>query len=158
MALGWLAFAASLWGIARAVELRADRRLGALTTQVRRLETAAAAAVAAQARLQRTQEERQQLTAPAGVESPLAVLVRLGERLPADVVLQELGWDGDGWRLQGSARNAETVLPRLSAAGFADVRSLAPTTRFVEGGRQRSSFTVGFRTPPVATPSAGRDR
>lgn len=141
-----VAATACVWalGAARARELAATRAL------VTRLETESAPARAANARLQRALAEEEALQADAAhrreAGAPARVLARLGTLLPADAFVQRLEWDGTAWRIDGSAVDAAALVPRLDAdPAFEAVRTLAPSTRFLENGRPRSSFSIGFR-------------
>ena len=61
--------------------------------------------------------------------------------------VQRLDWDGTVWRIEGSAANAPAIVPMLdSDALFSDVRIVAATTRFLDMGRQRESFSISFQT------------
>ncbi|WP_353265724.1 PilN domain-containing protein [Gemmatimonas sp.] len=130
-----------LWGVDRWRErtlVRAQRERGAR-------ETSARPALDAEARRQQALAERQLVSADTGVRTS-DVLAALGDRLPADVFVQRAEWDGTEWRIDGSARNAATLVPLLSSiVGISNVRALAPSTRFLDGGQQRSSFSIGFR-------------
>lgn len=127
-------------------------RTSALATQ---LETQARDARAAQQRWQQALQEAQRLEESArmdaSADAPLRLLARISRLLPPDVVVQRLEWDGEAWRLDGSATDAAALVPRLDADPvLADVRLLAPSARYVENGRVRSSFAIGFRTSAFA--------
>ena len=121
------------------------RVLEALTQDAARLATASQPALEARLRLERARDEHRLLsTAPS--TDPGEVLALLGELLPADVVVQRAEWDGLQWRIDGSAADAAALIPRLDGhPRLADVRALAPSTRYLDGGRQRSSFSIGLR-------------
>jgi hypothetical protein len=77
---------------------------------------------------------------------PLAVVAALSRTLPADAFVERLAWDGNEWRLDGSANQAASVVPHLdSAHRFTDVRVLSASTRFRDGARTRESFSVAFK-------------
>jgi hypothetical protein len=121
------------------------RVLEALTQDAATLATASQPALEARLRLERARDEHRLLsTAPS--TDPGEVLALLGELLPADVVVQRAEWDGLQWRIDGSAADAAALIPRLDGhPRLADVRALAPSTRYLDGGRQRSSFSIGLR-------------
>ena len=132
-----LAWSADRW---RARELMvADAELARLTRD-------AAPAQAAALRLSRAREEIG-LLRPAARASVAAVLARLGAVLPRDAFVQRLDWDGSVWTIDGSAANAPAIVPLLDGdAMFSDVRIIAATTRFIDLGKQRESFSISFRT------------
>lgn len=110
------------------------------------LERIAQGALDADGRRQRAAAERQLLTRPENGHHVSAMLALLGEQLPPDVFVQRAEWDGRGWRLDGSARDAAALVPLLSGLpGVRDVRSLAPSTRFLDGGQPRSSFSIALQ-------------
>lgn len=118
------------------------------------------AALAARDRLARAEREAALIANATGAtsrrESPSAVLVRLGALIPSSAFVQRLEWDGQQWRIDGSATDAAALVPRLDGDGHFDgVRSLAPSTRFLDGGAQRSSFSIGFtvRRDSTASPA-----
>jgi hypothetical protein len=140
-ALAMLAGAFFLWS--------ADQWRARTLTAMRSLRDAsegnARAALDADARRQRATRERVLLNEAATSPQLSAMLATLGETLPADVFVQRAEWDGTRWRLDGSARDAAPLVPLLAGIpGVQDVRSLAPSTRFLDGGQQRSSFSIGF--------------
>ncbi|MBY0492250.1 MAG: PilN domain-containing protein, partial [Gemmatimonadaceae bacterium] len=109
----------------------------------------AAGALAAQARLLRADRESallQRANADAAHPgAPSLVIARLGALLPPSAFVQHLEWDGRQWKIDGSAIDAAGLVPRLDAVPvFEQVRSLAPSTRFLDGGTPRSSFSIGF--------------
>lgn len=86
---------------------------------------------------------------------PLAIVATLSRALPADAFVERLAWDGNEWRLDGSANQAASVVPHLdSARRFTDVRVLSASTRFRDGARMRESFSVAFKVKGDS--SAGR--
>ncbi len=153
-ALLCVASAALLWSANR----WRDRTLASLTQQAEVLEVRTAPARQAQRRLSRALTERVLLaaadsTATAGAD-PATVLARLGALLPADAFVQRLEFDGVSWRIDGSASNAPRIVPLLDAdVHLQDVRILAASTRFLDGGRQRESFSIAFRTRIAPTPA-----
>jgi hypothetical protein len=143
------ALAFCLWG----VDQWRERALVRARQERGTREASARSALDAEARRQQALAERQLVSADTGVRTS-DVLAALGDRLPADVFVQRAEWDGTEWRIDGSARNAATLVPLLSSiAGISNVRALAPSTRFLDGGQQRSSFSIGFRMAS-ATPVA----
>lgn len=130
----------ALWSLAN----RRERQLDAATREAARLESEAAPALDAMARLELAREETRRLTLPADA-SPSEIIAVLGDLLPSDVFVQRVEWDGAGWKMDGSATDAAALIPRLDAHPMLrNVRMLAPSNRFVDGGRQRSSFSIGF--------------
>lgn len=129
--LGW---AFDRWRARTLVE--ADRVLADLTR-------AAAPAQRASARVRSGMAELSMISAYA--PAPSAVLARIGELLPRDAFVQRLEWDGTTWRIDGSANDAPALIPLLDGDTlFANVRSAAATSRFVDMGRQRESFSIAF--------------
>lgn len=127
-----------------------DRTLRALEQQAAALARAAEPAESARARLARAQAELMWLEADARqtTRGASAVLTQVGERLPRDAFVQRAEWDGSAWRLDGSARDAAVLVPRLDADPLLrNVRSLAPSTRFLDNGQPRNSFSIGFTLP-----------
>lgn len=145
--------------LAWALSFRQARTIAALETEQARLETLSHAPRAAQSRLMSALQEQGILDESAretdAHTSLPAALARLGAIVPGDAFVQRLEWNGQRWRIDGSASDASRLLPLLDAdSAIADVQSLAPSTRFMDGGRPRSSFSIGFRmsgTPVVAT-------
>lgn len=147
---------AALLALGWAANHRQTRTLIALEAEQTRLEAAVAPPRAAQQRLFRAIDERRILDASAlaahAADAPMAILARLGTLIPEDAFVQRLEWDGTRWRLDGSAINASRLVPLLDAdAVVDDVQSLAPSTRFLDAGRARSSFAIGFRVAGDAT-------
>jgi hypothetical protein len=139
-----------------------ERTVLALEQQVRTLSGAAAASRQALARLERAATERTLLasadSATRSGTSAAQILARLGALLPADAFVQRLEWDGTAWRIDGSATDAPRIVPLLdSDARFTDVRAVAASTRFLDAGKQRESFSIAFRTrAPGRSSNAGR--
>jgi hypothetical protein len=137
------------------VDARQARLHSTLTETVVAQDRLTQDAQAAVRRVERARDELRRLDEPAGHLSPLPVLSRLGTLLPRDVTIDALEWDGATWQLQGTASDATALLPLLTGDPlFTDVRALAPSTRFLEGGRQRTAFRIGFQVTP--TPSSAR--
>ncbi len=137
-----------------------ERTLIAAQDAMRAATADATAALAARDRLERAAREMALIGGAANgksaSDSPSAVLVRLGALIPSNAFVQRLEWDGQQWRIDGSATDAAALVPRLDSDGhFEGVRSLAPSTRFLDGGAQRSSFSIGFtvRGDSVAGPA-----
>jgi hypothetical protein len=127
------------------------RSLASLEARERALLTTLEPARAARARLERAQLELAQLgslaQAAGTATAPLPLLAALGELLPDDAVVDRLAWDGVTWRLDGSARDAAALVPRLAAdPRLREVRSAAPSQQFSEGGVVRRSFAITLRT------------
>jgi Tfp pilus assembly protein PilN len=139
-ALALLAWSANHWR---------DAELATLRAQATALNERAAPALFATTRVSRAREEltvlaasERQRTAP---DAPLHVLAQLSRVLPRDAFVQRLDWDGEQWRVDGTADDAPRLVPLLDAdAHFRDVRIAAPSQRFRDAGRQRASFAIGF--------------
>jgi hypothetical protein len=59
------------------------------------------------------------------------------------------------WRIDGSALDAPRIVPLLdSSPAFDDVRIVAASTRFLDRGQQRESFSIAFRTRSPSTVTA----
>lgn len=126
-------------------------QLAAVRERVDALSAQAAAAEAASSRLQSSAAEVRALqvarTQQESADAPLRVLAALTRVLPRDVVVQRMEWDGEQWRVEGTTDKAPRLVPLLDAdAFFRDVRTLAPSQRFLDIGRQRETFTIGFHT------------
>lgn len=135
-----------LWALGR----HRERQLAAAEVAMQSAETEAAGALAAQARLMRSQRESAELDAAnARARSPgvpSQVIATLGRLMPPTAFVQHLEWDGRQWKIEGSAVDAAALVPRLDAVPtFEQVRSLAPSTRFLDGGTTRGSFSIGFQ-------------
>jgi hypothetical protein len=149
--------AAAVVLLAWSVDRWRERQLLALQREAAALEQTTAGARAAQERLVRAQGELVAIAAAdsstARADTPPAVLARLGALLPRDAFIQRLEWNGSDWRIDGSATDAAALVPLLDAdAQFVGVRAAAPSTRYLENGRTRSSFSIVFQTvgePPV---------
>lgn len=122
------------------------------TAQVAALEQVAAPALAAQQRLVTASDEQARIAEDGATSAHTpALLARLGALLPRDAWVQRLEWDGREWRMEGSAVDVASLVPRLAAdSTLLDVRTLAPSTRFLDNGRARGSFTIGFRERSTA--------
>ena len=80
-------------------------------------------------------------------DAALVVMAQLSAALPSDALVQRLTFDGQQWRVEGTADKAPRLIPLLDGnAHFRDVRLASPTQRFVDAGRQRESFAITFRT------------
>ena len=141
---------ASVLVLAWSADRRRDAELAALEASAELLAARAGPAARADARRARAQAElalladaEQRAVAP---DAPLSVLAHLGRLLPRDVVVQRLEWNGQQWRLEGTADNAPRLVPLLDGdARFRDVRIAAASQRFLDVGRQRESFAISFR-------------
>lgn len=134
---GGLAWSADRWHAHQLT--RADAELARLTNSAAPAQTSAL-------RLQRARAELD-LLKPQTSASAADVLARLGAVLPRDAFVQRLDWDGSVWRIDGSAANAPAIVPVLDGdAMFSDVRIVSATTRFMDMGRQRESFSISFQT------------
>ena len=149
--------AAALMLLAWSVDRWRERQLLALQREAATVEQTTAGARAAHERLMSAQGELAAIAAADGraarADTPPAVLARLGALLPRDAFIQRLEWNGTEWRIDGSATDAAALVPLLDAdAQFVGVRAAAPSTRYLENGRTRSSFSIVFQTvgaPPV---------
>ncbi len=136
------------------------RERDALVQRVAQLRGDASGAQASAARLASARIEQRLL---ASTDSALAadvraeaVLARLSTLLPSDAFVQRLEWDGSSWRLDGSADDAPRIVPLLDAdAHFANVRIVAASTRFLDAGRQRESFSIAFDVRAIAGGARG---
>ena len=156
----WVRSVAALLLAAVALGLAADRwrgrQLDAADQRLRELTVAAEPAVRAEARLSQARRERALLSAAQQVE-PAVVLERLGALLPSDAFIQRLEWDGSVWRIDGSATSAPRIVPLLDAdPRLSDVRIIGASTRFMDAGRQRESFSISFRSAMPGEPRAAR--
>ena len=141
---------ASVVVLALAAEHRRDAQLDALRARIAQLETSSAPGARATGRVVQANAEAAVVSDARAVaarpDAPLRVLAQLTRVLPTDVVVQKIDWDGTQWRVEGTADKAPRLVPLLdSDAHFRDVRMLTPSTRFLDIGRQRETFTIGFR-------------
>lgn len=139
------ALVAMLWSL----DHRREAQLSAWRARVSELETQAAPAVLAEERSTRAQTELSLLadaaSARTGPDAPLVVLGHLSRVLPRDVFVQRLEWNGQLWRVEGTADNAPRLVPLLDGdPTFRDVRIAAPSQRFLDVGRPRESFAISF--------------
>ena len=143
--------AAALVLLAWSVDRWRERQLVALQREAQSLELATTSTRAALERLGRAESEQAAIAVAdrraARPDAPSAVLARLGALLPRDAFMQRLEWNGSEWRIDGSANDAAVLVPLLDAdAQFVGVRAAAPSTRYLENGRSRSSFSIVFQT------------
>ncbi|WP_373057723.1 PilN domain-containing protein [Gemmatimonas sp.] len=136
-----------------------ERQLIALQREAQSLELATTGARAAQERLGRAEREQSAIAEgdrlAARPDAPAVVLARLGTLLPRDAFMQRLEWNGTEWRIDGSANDAAVLVPLLDAdVQFVGVRAAASSTRYLENGRSRSSFSIVFQT--AGEPAAAR--
>jgi hypothetical protein len=76
---------------------------------------------------------------------PVAVLGAISRRLPHDAVVMSLRADGDEWQIDGTARDAASILPALDADPMLEnVRFLSASSRFNEGSRTYETFAIGL--------------
>jgi hypothetical protein len=148
--------AAALCGLAAGLALAAadrqrERRAIALERAIRAELPRAAAAESLRARLAAFDEAaRTGAEVAARRVDPLAVLGALGERLPDGAAITALRMEGDAWTVDGTARDAAALVPRLAGdARLAEVRALAPSTRYVERGTPTETFSIAFRAAGV---------
>ncbi len=145
-ALSTLALAAALAAFGVSLDRWRARELAVTDSALQEMDTLAAPARLASARLETARGELALLASASG-GSPAKVLARLGELLPSDAFVQGLEWNGETWQINGSAQNAPSVVPLLDADPmFSDVRIVAASSRFLDAGRQRESFSISFRT------------
>jgi hypothetical protein len=154
--------ACALVALTAGVERQRARELAALEARERTLVEALEPARIAQARADRARQELDALDALAAAAeaptAPLRVLATLGEALPPEAFLQRLEWDGQTWRLDGSARDAAVLVPRLAAhPGFREVRTVAPSQQFMDNGVARRSFAITLRTVDRARTAGAAD-
>ncbi|MGQ0766875.1 MAG: hypothetical protein ACT4OZ_14600 [Gemmatimonadota bacterium] len=124
-----------------------SRTLLALTAEAETLTNDTEPAMRARQRLDALVQEWT-LLAAAGARrnDPAATLAALGHVLPEDAVVLSATATGSQWRIEGTASNAAAVVPLLDRAGtFRDVRSIGASSRFVDRGRPRETFTISFR-------------
>ena len=136
-----------------------NRQLTALQQRAAELSERARPAMLAETRVSRARAELALLTEAetrqGAPDSPLAVMAQLTRVLPRDAFVQRLEFDGQQWRVDGTADNAPRLVPLLDGnAQFRDVRIAAPSQRFVDLGRPRESFAISFR---MRSASGGAD-
>ncbi len=152
--------AAALVLLAWSVDRWRERQLLALQQEAQTLEQSTASARAAQQRLLRARDEQTSIDAAERravlADAPPAVLARLGALLPRDAFIQRLEWNGTEWRIDGSANDAAALVPLLDAdAQLVGVRAAAPSMRYLENGRSRSSFSIVFQTAGASAATRG---
>jgi len=129
---------------------RRDAEHASMTARAAILAQQAEPALRAEARRNRARDELALLAdaqarqhAP---DAPLVVLAHVGRVLPRDAFVQRLEWDGQQWRMEGTADNAPRLVPLLDGdQHFRDVRIAAASQRFLDAGRPRESFAITFR-------------
>jgi hypothetical protein len=139
---------------------RCERQLAATRAEIAEATRDAAPALAAAERLRRATAEHDAIAASAvtvaRANNPVRVLARLGAVLPSGAFVQHLEWDGTSWRIDGSATDAAQLVPRLDADPEIErVQVLAPSTRFLDSGTPRSSFSIGFQVRPATARVGG---
>lgn len=115
------------------------------------LDSATVGARDAQSRVVSAQAELVQLAASdaqrRAPDAALVVMAELTDALPPDALVQRLTFDGQQWRVEGTADKAPRLIPLLDGnVHFRDVRLASPSQRFVDAGRQRESFAITLRT------------
>ena len=141
-----LALAAALTAFCFSLDSWRARELASTDSALKTMDALAAPARMADARLETARAELAVLAAESD-GSPGKVLARLGELLPSDAFVQRIEWNGEVWQVDGSSDNAPRLVPLLDADSmFRDVRIVNASSRFVEAGRQRESFSISFRT------------
>ncbi len=154
--------AASLFAIAWVANRLRDRELAEAQQQLAQLTADATPAQRAALRLDRAVTEQRLLASADSLNgsgtTPSAILARLGALLPKDAFVQRLEWDGSAWRIDGSATDTPRIVPLLDAdPHFTEVRIVAASTRFLDAGKQRESFSIAFRTKsPTSGAQSGR--
>ncbi len=146
LALAAVSLLALLWS----ADHRRASQLAALEARAATLAERAAPAMRAEMRRTRAHSELSLLRdadaqgrAP---DTPLAVLAALGRVLPRDAFVQRLEWNGQQWRVEGTADDAPRLVPLLDGdAEFRDVRIASASQRFLDAGRPRESFAISFR-------------
>jgi hypothetical protein len=141
--------ACAVVGLLWSMDHRREAQLAAWRARVSELETQSAPAVLAEARGTRARAELSLLAASAsartGPDAPLVALGHLSRILPRDAFVQRLEWNGQLWRVEGTADNAPRLVPLLDGdPNFRDVRIAAPSQRFLDVGRPRESFAISF--------------
>ena len=127
------------------------REVAATDSALEQLDAMAEPARQADKRLQTARRELALLSS-GSQDVTASVLSRLGQVLPADAFVQRLEWNGDTWQISGSADNAPRLVPLMDADSmFTDVRILAASSRFMDAGKQRESFSISFKTRAHAT-------
>jgi Tfp pilus assembly protein PilN len=146
MATALLAAVAGLVLAGAAFDRWRERTLVALEAEAERLTLEAAPALAAQQRLMLLAREDDIVRQVVGQRSnPAAGLAAIGLALPNDAVVTVARGTGSRWQIDGTARNVAPLVPRLDRSGaFENVRSLAASSRFLDGTRSRETFSIAF--------------
>jgi hypothetical protein len=147
-----LAALAGLSFVLAALDRSRDRLLAALDREAERLTTIAKPALEAQQRLALSLREaaltREVL---ASRPDPAAALAAIGAVLPRDAIILSARATGNDWQIDGTARNAAALVPLLDAdQRFDNVRSLAASARFRDGGMTRESFSIALHVRPAS--------
>jgi len=150
-AIALLAWSADRWR---------SREVQAMRTLVTTLRTNATAAQLAATRVALATSERRLLhsadSASTSGSGAHDVLARLGMIVPKDAFVTRLEWDGSAWRIDGSASDAARLVPLLDADSlFSEVRTVGASTRFLDAGKSRESFSIAFRTLPAVGGARG---
>ncbi len=76
---------------------------------------------------------------------PVSVLAAISRRLPHDAVVMSIRADGDEWQIDGTARDASSIVPALDAdPSLENVRFLSASSHFTEGTRTYETFSVAL--------------
>lgn len=138
----------SVVALVAALDASRSRTLRATRAAADSLSLLAAPGLAARARLATNEQEISELRVRASLQNDaLGVLAQLSATLPTDAFVQRIEWDGTEWRMEGSANQAASIVPRLDTVRtFTNVRVMNASTRFRDGNRTRESFSIAFRT------------
>lgn len=127
-----------------------DRTLDALeqeTTVV--TQRAAPAEAAMRARMSREAESATMRSTVAARPDPYGALAAISLALPRDAVVLSARATGNEWQVDGTARDASALVPRLDRDGhFDNVRFLSASSRYREGNRSYETFSIALRYRP----------
>lgn len=123
-----------------------ERTLGALEQELSARQAEAAPVASAASRLQERLAEVETLRDFARQRpDPFGALAALSLALPDDAVVRSARVNANEWQVDGTVRDASTVVPALDrAASFANVRVLSASSQFREGNRTVESFSIAF--------------
>jgi Tfp pilus assembly protein PilN len=136
--------------VVAAVDRARERQLEVIDVALARQEALTAPVQGDLDRLTQLARERDAVTTiQASRRDPIATLGAVSGVLPRGATVMRLRMDAGGWQIDGSATDAAAVIQAFEQdARFTEVRVLTATTRFMDQGRARESFSIGFHAAP----------
>jgi Tfp pilus assembly protein PilN len=147
LAIAAAAFVAALLFAGASLDAYRARAERLLDGRIATLREQAASAMGLQSRSETLLRELRALAEiREGRPDVLSGLLELSRTLPEGAWLQSLQINDDEWQIDGYARDAAALIPRLEAGpGFEEVRFLAGTNRMRVGAETYENFSLAFR-------------